>query len=303
MSQPFRNNTLLDELQSQDFLAGLDAIIDITNTTGRLAHFVLEFDNYLDMLLYPEKIIIGDKTSVTFHVSDFQQYSKLTGTPPIFSDTYNNLPDAQKQDIRNGFEEWRKRTFSDPQLIPWIEYPITKKQKDLQEMASINWINTFAEIDPSVVLTTKPNCSILYIRTHSLNCPPVPSPSDLAFLNHCRRWNIEYSESSINPVSMIVGPTLRKFFQFDYPGYHLFAFQEKSQPLDPTTKWDELVIDGLEEVLTEPPTGYRLMRSIGIDPVEHHMPHHKVVPAFYDIKNRRIIDLGIKYNFSSFFET
>jgi len=216
---------LKEELNSEAFLSGLEAVLNYSLNAGNEAHFNVYYFPKLGIFGYPDYIILGDATSVLPSRIDTKKtveyISKL----------------VESAGVGNG-----------PNMDRRLEYPQSEDFKRKNEKTE----SVDSESIPAILVHTHPKTRIAY-----------PSGGDLAALNAERDSQrfiegIAYvKETKCNPLGIIV-PTI-KFGR----EHRVLMFQEKSNipfPLD--TDFEELS-DKFYESESDPENVLRALMSPG----------------------------------------
>lgn len=181
---------LENELNSQAFISGLQAVIDFTIEHEKEAGFEVNYSSASDCFAYKDKIMIGtDKqlshSSSLNYPAAFDAYKRETGLPlpgkhPEWKARVKTLSKLQMcRELLNGIDWERNYNQLHPKQATHIDYPVTKDfldrlyKSDAEEEYSGSFPNAIG------------------VHSHPGRKIAIPSPGDLGHLNGERRLNGE----------------------------------------------------------------------------------------------------------------
>jgi hypothetical protein len=228
------------ELNSEAFLSGLDTILEHTEKTEKEAAFKVDYIPEIDTFTYPEKIHLGNKTSVSYDHPIYltranELYEAQFGLP--FPHEKNGEWDVRLRELVKGGkhkqimyeqmkgEKWQLENKIDLE----IEYPETKDLWERVEREQRLFEETLNREHPPTSYRG------INVHTHPLDEYLIPSPNDLKNINSRRLSNEKLFEDDVintrrslipNPLSIIAGKGRR-----DLAGikHDMLIIQERSR--------------------------------------------------------------------------
>lgn len=289
---------LKDELNSEEFLSGLEAAINFSIKSGRETGFEVNYERKTDSFVYPNQIYIGDETSTfvnrTMGEEEIRKkFTEETGHPfPSFGNPeYAKLSDKDKAKCLVALSEWKKNYEADVKKTRSISYPLTSKlvqrihdRIPLQETGSEE--ESFPDPDEC-----ETDDYAITLHTHPNNRLLIPSEKDLRHLNFRRRDNY-LNGSKLNPVELIAGTKEKRYdgIPGKPTGFSILAVQEEPEgALDASTDW-EIMRNGFLQYFTDPLVQFFGMVSKG-SPAWQTINNYRLVSGVYVPKEKRIISL------------
>lgn len=259
MAHPFTTGRWSAELSSETFLSGLESCVTYTEQTGVETGFAVQYWHGGDILQYPDKIMVGEPTSVSVHreINSKQareQYARETGTKvadlrgPATMETISALLK---------YREWLVAyNAANPAVATNISYPQTEdsKRREYEFAMAGGEVDVSEDMGPEDihdVMIENPVAVAYTVHTHPSRRIALPSAADLASLNAAHRDN-HTCGSGFRPVEIIVAAAKANHRSFEgsaIPGYSVLIAQEK-RLLPRDTDWEGMS-QGFQE-LREP---------------------------------------------------